>query len=209
MSSFILNTNYITWYISFFMIIFLISRDCFKLGEKLSKLYPTMIHAGICVILTFYYLFSYNYELVSLIRKWSVSYFIYDTYWHIKKWNLLYILHHIASIIVFIYFLPYKTEDYDGNLMIFCIFICELGNFSVYRVNYKIYKNYYVTNIDLFGEIFCFVVIRNLFGILMMFIVQNNIYRLCIFCFWFVSVWWGYGIIKQFYKKIYTEISIN
>lgn len=199
------NMNYFKLNIILFIVILIIAKKKLKLSDKLSKLCPTVCHATVCVITSFYYLFYSEYKILSFVRQWSIAYFTYDTLWHVKKCNMLYIIHHMASIIVFENFLPKSINDYDGNLIMVGIFASEIGNFSVYRVNYKIYNRQTISKLDLLIECFAFLVWRNFTGLYMMCLLESNKYRSCVFCFWLVSVWWGLGVAKQFYHKFYIK----
>jgi hypothetical protein len=177
-----------------------------KYMSKSAQLCTTTLHATVCSILSFYYLYTHDYSVIHYIRHWSIAYFAYDTYWQVKNRSLLFAGHHIASILVFTYLLPTSVTDIDGNLMMIGIWAGEVGNFTVYRVNYKIYKSQPLTNFDLVLETFAFLVWRNLIGLFMMAFLRDHLYRFCVVCFWSVSIWWGFGVMRQLYRKIVRDI---
>jgi len=203
------NISYFKLNLILFIFMLIICKFKFKFNDKLAKLCPTVCHASVCVLTSLYYLIYKQNMILHFIRQWSISYFVYDSLWHIKKRNILYIIHHLASIVVFENFLPKNVNDSDGNLIILGIFASELGNFSVYRVNYKIYTKKKISNIDILLECFAFLVWRNFIGVYMMYSLDSRKYSLCVFCFWLVSVWWGLGVAKQYYKFFFSNIKMS
>jgi len=163
------------------------TRICIS-NIKVSKLVPTVLHAVICSVLSFYCIYTDDYSIIPILRHWSIAYFSYDFYNHIKKYSPLFLGHHIASILVFYYLLPENGSHADENLILFAIWAGEMGNFTVYRVNYKMYNKKVVTHFDLALETFAFLVWRNFIGILTMVLLHSHWIRFTVFCFWSLSV---------------------
>lgn len=173
--------------------------------HKLSCLFSTILHASVCSVLCMIYLGSNTYSLVPVIKNWSIGYFLYDTQFYIEKFKPIYLLHHFTSIAVIALYFPKNNKDMDGIMLIYGTMVSEMGNFTVYNVNLKMYKNDLVTIFDLILEMFAFLVWRNINGIILMYNITNVYYKLIVCGFWLVSLWWGYGISKQIYKRLYKQ----
>lgn len=192
----------------FFIVVFLITRNMLhniseKYINKLAQLCVSTLHTTVCSILSFYYLYTYDYSIIYYLRQWSIAYFTYDIYWQLKNRSILFTDHHIVSILAFTYLLPISATDFNGNLLMAGILIKEISNFTVYRVKYKIYKELPLTNFDLVLEISAFLVLRNIVGLLITYLLTNYLYRLCVIYFWFVSIWCG---TRQLCRKFVYDI---
>lgn len=162
----------------------------FTANRKISKLVPSVIHTTFCIVLSWYCMCNNEYIVLSALMNWSIAYFVYDYYNHINTFSFLYLCYYISSILVF-YLLPDISLDSDRILVLFAILTGELGNFMVYRVNYKIYTNKQVAALDRCLWTTVFLLWRNFIGFLIMFLLQSHLIRLTVLFFWSMGVWWG------------------
>lgn len=171
-----------------------------KTSFKLSKLFCTAMHAICCGIMSIYYLWFLDTRILTIYQSWSVAYFTYDTVFQVLDKNYILFAHHIASILVFLFFLPKDVYDYDGIMTVLSIGVAEFGNFAIYNVSYKIYVDITVTKFDLLLEAFNFVVLRNILGMFVIILLDSHMIRVMAIIFWMASVMWGFGICKQIYN---------
>lgn len=197
-----------------FTLVFFVTRNMLchmtdKYMNKTAQLCVNTLYSTVCSVLSLYYLYTYEYLVIHYVQHWSIAYFVYDIYWHLKNQNLLFTCHNIVSILVFIYLLPTSVTDLDGNLMILGIWSGEISNFVVYHVDYKICIKLPLTNFDFVVKAFAFLVWRNLVGLLMMTLLTNHIYLLYVIYFWSVSIWCGIGVLRQLCHKIIHDIEME
>jgi hypothetical protein len=103
-------------------------------------------------------------------------------------------MHHIISILIFQFLL-------DNELIIFGIFASEVGNFSLYYVNYLIYNNKHVPVWSLLIEIFIFLLFRNIIGMFIFILAKSYLIKLIVTGFCIMGTWWGYGVTFQLIKR--------
>ena len=121
-----------------------LSCDIFnKITEKDSKITANFIsafHSYIYSLLGVYFLLTNDLDIIYLLSKFSVSYFIWDSFriLYSKDENLMYIIHHIVAINTNDCLLQHTSYTY---LLVFLVTVAELTNVVTYPLYHMIRFN--------------------------------------------------------------------
>tara|TARA_B100000401_G_scaffold437558_1_gene383459 strand:- start:2340 stop:2978 length:639 start_codon:yes stop_codon:yes gene_type:complete len=122
----------------------ILSHDIFnKITNNDTKIIANLLSAFHCYSYSFfgvYFLLTNNLNIAYFISKFSISYFIWDSYriLYCKNESLLYIIHHIVAINTNDCLLNDPTNSY---LLVFLVTVAELSNVVTYPLYHMIRSN--------------------------------------------------------------------
>ena len=183
-------------YCVFFAAVYLNAARIYN-HEKMGRLWATIAHSTICSCLCVYYLCMNDYNIITVLSNSSIAYYVYEMYWHFKKYRLDLICYNFAYILIFASLNSSLSVDSNGVFVIIGILATEIGNITFYSVKYKIYTNQHILVIDRLIEIYNFLIWCNIVCLILLVLVRRPEHRLCMLYLWIVSLCKGFGISKQ------------
>ena len=126
--------NSLIWYYAYFII------NNFNQNPKITSNLISGIHALTTTCLSGYHLYNKNSDITSL-RKFSTSYFIYDTLRILlnkpNKMNLVFVLHHIICLICW----NFSKQEKMKRLILSVFYWGEISNLPSYPIYHLLHTN--------------------------------------------------------------------
>lgn len=179
-----------------------------KTNIQINRNIISAIHSVGCSITSILAYYTGSQMITSGVIYYSISYFIWDSYYIIiYRDKYPFIIHHVIAI----YVLRLILTGYHSQLLLFLVALGEISNFPYYLVYHKLKtlnKNDSSLKLWRHIQICWFILIRFIvfgyYASVFIYTIDNYLLLSLSYIMFFLGIYWGIGQVRGIYKDYYS-----